>query len=139
MTENFETRFAAARRRYIASRFGQLNPMQREAVLTTEGPLLLLAGAGSGKTTVLIQRIANLITFGCGSDSPEVPFAATEEDLAFLEGLEQEVPAEDQSRAEPAVCSAPGSSLEHHCHNLYQQGGQRAENPSGGGCGPQSL
>ena len=78
MTENFETRFAAARRRYIASRFGQLNPMQREAVLTTEGPLLLLAGAGSGKTTVLIQRIANLITFGCGSDSPEVPFAATE-------------------------------------------------------------
>lgn len=72
MTESFETKFAAARRRYIASRFEQLNPMQREAVLTTEGPLLLLAGAGSGKTTVLIQRIANLISFGCGSDSPEV-------------------------------------------------------------------
>ena len=109
MTENFETRFAAARRRYIASRFGQLNPMQREAVLTTEGPLLLLAGAGSGKTTVLIQRIANLITFGCGSDSPEVPFAATEEDLAFLEGLEQEVPAEDQSRAERLCALRPAA------------------------------
>ena len=69
----------------------------------------MLAGAGSGKTTVLIQRIANLITFGCGSDSPEVPFAATEEDLAFLEGLEQEVPAEDQSRAERLCALRPAA------------------------------
>ena len=54
-------------------------------MLDTEGPLLLLAGAGSGKTTVLINRVANLMRYGRGSDSPEVPQWVTEEDLDFLE------------------------------------------------------
>ena len=70
MNRNFD--FAKARRAAIA-RSLQLNPEQQRAVLATEGPLLLLAGAGSGKTTVLIHRIANLMKYGRGSDSPEVP------------------------------------------------------------------
>ena len=80
-----EQRFAAARRAAIARDFARLNPEQQKAVLTTQGPLLLLAGAGSGKTTVLINRIANLMRYGRGSDSAEVPEWVSPEDLDFLE------------------------------------------------------
>ena len=100
MIENFETRFLTARRNYIAARFSNLNAMQQEAVLTTDGPLLLLAGAGSGKTTVLINRIANLMKYGCGSDSYEIPDTVTEEDVVFLETLDAEPSEFDLHRAD---------------------------------------
>ena len=84
LSEEKQLQFAALRRRVIAQAFGNLNPRQLEGVLTTEGPLLLLAGAGSGKTTVLIHRIANLLRYGRGADAQEVPDHITEEDVRFL-------------------------------------------------------
>ncbi|MBO5952719.1 MAG: UvrD-helicase domain-containing protein [Oscillospiraceae bacterium] len=109
MTDTMLARFVAARRQYIASNFQNLNSMQQEAVMTTEGPLLLLAGAGSGKTTVLINRIANLIRFGCASDSSEVPDTVTEDDVLFLEALREPFTEFDRHRADYLCALRPAS------------------------------
>ena len=85
MTDLFTSRFLDARRAYIRSRFPHLNPMQQEAVLHTNGPLLILAGAGSGKTSVLINRIYNLLKYGSGSDSEYLPPFASEDMIREME------------------------------------------------------
>ena len=109
-----ELRFCRARRGAIALDFQALNPEQRQAALATEGPLLLLAGAGSGKTTVLIHRIANLIRYGRGADSDEVPGWVTPADVDFLEAyLQHPDPARkgEQERLCRLECAVPWSIL----------------------------
>ena len=109
MSMELESRYLKARKKYIASAFTGLNPMQQEAVMTTEGPLLLLAGAGSGKTTVLINRIANLIRFGSGSESKKMPVYVTEADVEFLEHFPEQASAEDVDRADWLCAEDPAA------------------------------
>ena len=65
--------------------FSNLNPQQKKAVFKIKGPLLILAGAGSGKTTVLINRIANMIYFGDAYTCTQAGFNVTDEECSFLE------------------------------------------------------
>lgn len=65
--------FIDLRKKVIEEEFSHMNDMQLRAVTTTQGPLLVLAGAGSGKTTVLVNRIAYLIKYGDAYNSDYVP------------------------------------------------------------------
>ena len=88
MNNDFEKRYIEARQKVIETEFAGLNPMQRKAVMATEGALLILAGAGSGKTTVLINRIANLMRYGKASDSKEIPEDADVADIDAMARLD---------------------------------------------------
>jgi len=100
----FDIKYAAVRQMIIEQRFSHLNDKQQEAVFTTEGPLLILAGAGSGKTTVLIQRIIHILQFGSGLNNPFAPVGATDDDLLFLAQYVADPVPENRIRAE-ALCA----------------------------------
>ena len=73
------------RKKIIEKDFSRMNNMQKKAVFHTEGPLLILAGAGSGKTTVLINRIGNLVKYGSAYESDSLPDDVNAEDKILLE------------------------------------------------------
>ena len=76
--------FLGLRRRILEKQFSRMNREQLEAVFQVKGPLLILAGAGSGKTTVLVNRISYLVRFGNAYHSGAMPQQIGEEDWSLL-------------------------------------------------------
>ena len=94
---SFRSEFLKLRKQYIEKRFSSLNDEQRSAVLTCDGATLVLAGAGSGKTTVIVNRILCLLLFGNAYESDEIWGEPTEEDVQELRDLlsgKADVPSE---------------------------------------------
>ena len=77
-----KTELLSLRREILNDEFSFLNPAQREAVFANGAPLLILAGAGSGKTTTVISKIGYLIKYGDSYNSQDIDFE--EDDLEFL-------------------------------------------------------
>ena len=82
--------FITAKKAAMEKYFQRLNDMQRKAVFTVNGPVLILAGAGSGKTSVLVNRIANMINFGNAYAEEKCPASISEEDIKFLKNYNGE-------------------------------------------------
>jgi len=85
MKETSQQYFFSLKQKALERYFGRLNAVQRQAVLHRDGPLLILAGAGSGKTTVLINRIENMILFG-NAYYYQGDYVPSAQDMALLEG-----------------------------------------------------
>lgn len=78
--------FLSLRRKLLDLEYAGLNPQQRESVYSCGSPLLILAGAGSGKTTVLVNKLGYLIRYGNAYESSSVPDGLAPDDLNYLNG-----------------------------------------------------
>ena len=97
------------RKSVLEKEFSRMNKMQQEAVFQVNGPLLILAGAGSGKTTVLVNRIANIVRYGNAYNSTFVDENLTDADLVSMKEYlanDTPLPAQVQQHMSVGVCRA---------------------------------
>ena len=98
----------ALRRAVLEKDFARMNERQKQAVFTVNGPLLILAGAGSGKTTVLINRIANILRYGDAYNSTYLRDDLDENDIAACKAyIENGMPltTETQEHLSVSACA----------------------------------
>ncbi len=106
--QDLRARYLAAKRRLFKRYYeATLNPPQAEAVLFERGPLLVLAGAGSGKTTVLVRRITHLIRFGDAYEADYVPEGVEEGLVATMEMLAESATPEELDELLPEFTHNP--------------------------------
>jgi len=83
--KKYDLEYTLLKRKLFDKYYSRMNEMQRRAVYTVDGPLLILAGAGSGKTTVLVNRITHMIRYGNAYLSEYVPEDADEFTVGAME------------------------------------------------------
>ena len=94
----------ARRRAVLEKDLARMNGRQKQAVFTVNGPLLILAGAGSGKTTVLINRIANILRYGDAYNSTYLRDGLDENDIAACKAyIENGTPLTTESQEHLSV------------------------------------
>jgi DNA helicase-2/ATP-dependent DNA helicase PcrA len=96
-TMNFEEKYLRLKRALFDKCYSSLNDKQREAVFTVNDPLLVLAGAGSGKTTVLVKRVVFIIKYGNAYYNDYVPEWA---DDKYISEMEAVLAADDDTAAQ---------------------------------------
>lgn len=79
LNKSLEKKYSELKKKLLENSFSHMNPKQKEAIFAVNGPVVVLAGAGSGKTTVIVNRIVNMITYGDAYESSDVPNGVTDE------------------------------------------------------------
>ena len=99
MNEISKQELKLLRKQILEKDFSRMNQKQKDAVFCVDGPLLILAGAGSGKTTVIVNRIANIIQNGNAYHSDWISPQLDEQDLADCRAyLEKGTPLSESVR-----------------------------------------
>lgn len=85
--EDLQKRYSELKRQLLEKSFEKMNKQQQKAIFSINGPVMVLAGAGSGKTTVIVNRIVNMIKFGDAYFSERIPTSLSDDMVAQMESV----------------------------------------------------